>query len=78
MILAIPPSQLRTWMLCARDSGMTSGDYVFIFLNNEIPSAQLAADWSGDATWKQNSDDDDDAREAFQNLIVVQKHELLL
>ena len=54
---------------------MTSGDFVYIFLNNQIPSAQLASDWSGDSVWKQNGDDDDDARQAFENVLVV-KHSI--
>ena len=71
MILAIPPSKLRKWMLVAYDEQMVSGDYVFIFIDVETPSSDVRDDWLSKKMWRDGDGRNDNALTAFSNVLVV-------
>ena len=70
-MLAVPPSSLRTWLLAAYDCDMVSGDFVFLVINNNIPSASMR-DSVVDQSFIENNDGrNDDARVAYENVLLV-------
>ena len=71
MIFAVPPRKFRKWMLAAFDEEMVAGDYVFIYLNSEVPSEDVEKEWIGKKAWRDNDGRNQDALNAFQNLLVV-------
>ena len=54
----------------ASDEGMTSGDYVFFFLSVDIVTPAILQG-SGEAGWSAGDDRDDEARQAYENLLLV-------
>ncbi|XP_014663429.1 PREDICTED: atrial natriuretic peptide receptor 3-like [Priapulus caudatus] len=56
---------VREMLLHAHRHGMTHGDYVFIAIE------RFRSDIWGKALWKKGDDDDDDARYAYQSLMVI-------
>ena len=71
VILAIPPSKLRKWMLVAYDEQMVAGDYVFIFIDVETPSSDVRDDWLSKKMWRDGDGRNDNALTAFSNVLVV-------
>ena len=54
-------------MLQAKDQGMTSKEYVYIWMNPDIPTQNLFNILTSSEFW----DNDDDAKDAFKSLLVV-------
>ena len=50
---------------------MTSGSYVFIYLDNNIPGTAMQSHWFSTDSWSMGDNDDDEALEAFSNMLVV-------
>ena len=74
MLLCVPRSALRQWMLCAKDEGMTKGDYGFIYINQELPTKSLYDQFTSDNLYTSTTDGkDEDAKQAFQSLLVVRR-----
>ena len=71
VILALPLSELRTWMLAAYDNGMVDGDYVFIYLYNEIPSLQFKISVLETQFYNYGDERDPDGLVAYESLFVV-------
>ena len=74
VILCTPRSTLRQWMLAARDEGLTKGDFGFIFANQELPTDTLYNSLTSDTIYKGNDGRGDDAKQAFQSLLIVRLH----
>ena len=64
-------------MLAAEAEGMTSGSYVFIYLDNNIPGTAMQSHWFSTDSWSMGDSDDDEALEAFSNMLVVSMHGVL-
>ena len=67
IVLSIARGQLVEWMVKAKDMGMTSKDYVYIWLNTEQPTQALLNILTSTSFW----DNDNNAKEAFKSLLVV-------
>ncbi len=65
--MAVPASELRTYMLAAYDKDMVSGDYVFMDVDNLRDT-----NWKhGNETWVGNDGRDNEARIAAETLLIV-------
>ena len=67
VVLAIPRSELVTWMKTARNWGMTSKEYVYVWVNDDLPTQFLY----NVLTSPDFYDNDNDAKDAFKSLLVV-------
>lgn len=71
VVLIIPDTELRTYMIRAHARGMTSGDYQFIFIKTTILSNEEIADLESRALWESGDSEDLAARQGFENLLYV-------
>ena len=71
IFLIIPDDSLRDYLLAAHDEGMTSGDFQFLFARQRLASQSYIDVLKSEAMWKRNDARDDDARQAYRNLLYV-------
>ena len=71
IILSVPESELRVWMLQIFDSGMHNGDYVIIYVNQQTPDEALYATITSSDFWRSNDGRNSDAKRAYENLFMV-------
>ena len=62
-------------MLAASAQGMAGGGYVFIFLNNEVPTEQLFDEVMHRSFWELGDGRDKAAEKAYENLLFVSSNE---
>ena len=71
--MCTPRSQLRKWMLLSSEEGMVSGDYVFIFVDPDLPTEHTTDYLTSESLWKLQDGRDEEAYQAFKNVIMVSK-----
>ena len=71
MILSVPLSELRDWMLAVYTEEMYNGEYVFIYINQQTVDQSLYAQITGSELWETGDGNDDKVRQANQNLFLV-------
>ena len=71
IILLIPRDELRTYMLRAYALGMTGGDYQFLYTDPTLADSQDIAVITSDILWRNDDSYDDQARQAFENVLYV-------
>ena len=64
----IPRAELRRYMLALHDSGMTNGEYQYLY--TEMDLSELS-ELSSQTLWRADDGRDDDARGAFGSLLYV-------
>ncbi|XP_076471180.1 atrial natriuretic peptide receptor 1-like [Babylonia areolata] len=78
IFLIIPMGKLREFLLAAHDEGMTSGDFQFLFsAEGPRPESHLEM-LRTEGMWRRNDSRDDDARQAYRNLLYFQAYRNLL
>ena len=71
--MCTPRNQLRKWMLLSSEEGMVSGDYVFIFVDPDLPTEHTTDYLTSESLWKLQDGRDEEAYQAFKNVIMVSK-----
>ena len=71
IILSVPESELRVWMLQIYDSGMHNGDYVIIYVNQQTPDEALYATITSRDFWRADDGRNSDVKQAYENLFMV-------
>ncbi|XP_061166744.1 atrial natriuretic peptide receptor 1-like [Saccostrea echinata] len=71
IILIVPESELRAYMIRAHAQGMASGDYQFLFIKTTLLSNEELADVESTALWEHGDTNDDAARRGFENLLYL-------
>ncbi|KAL8614492.1 hypothetical protein ACOMHN_063067 [Nucella lapillus] len=71
IFLIIPNGKLREYLLAAHDEGMTSGDFQFLFAAQTLKSQSDLDILRSVAMWKRNDSRDEDAHQAYRNLLYV-------
>ena len=71
VILSIPESELRNWMIQVYNEDMHDGDYVFFYINQQTPDQALFNTLTSEDFWKANDGNDDKARRGYRNLFMV-------
>ena len=71
VILSIPESELRTWMLQVEKEKMHKGDYVFFYINQQTPDQSFFNALTSEDFWKANDGNDNSARRGYRNLFMV-------
>lgn len=77
VILSVPESEIRDWMLGVYSEEMHNGDYVFIYINQQTPDQQLVDSFTSLDFWQRNDGNDDNVRLAYENLFMVCKKHYL-
>ena len=67
VILCVPFNELSTWMLGAYTAGITSGDYVFIHVNAQVPSQTEYKHFLYPSSWITTSE----VQKAAMSLLMV-------
>lgn len=71
IIMIIPDSDLRRYMLRAHALRMTGGDYQFVFLKTTLPSQSDIQHLASTAIWQKGDGQDAAAKQAFRNVLYV-------
>ena len=66
--MCLPRTELRKWLLAAYDKGMANGDYVFIYVENEIPDDAVVQNIT---TYTAGDGRNEDAKKVYESLLVV-------
>nr|KAG5693848.1 hypothetical protein BaRGS_009904 [Batillaria attramentaria] len=74
IFLIIPDDQLRRYLLAAHDMGMTSGDFQFLFSRQMIAGESLVDTLRGDGIWKRDDGRDQEAKQAYKNLLYPDRY----
>lgn len=73
--MVVPADELRKYMLVARKLGMTSGDYVFLQIDDFTTDTWMHEN----ATWLAGDGQDEEAKEAMEAVFwVIQSHIVLV
>lgn len=73
IILSVPVSELRNWALAAYTSNMYSGDYVFLYVNQQTATEDVYKQLTSPSLYVQNNVDDENARKALRSFFLVIK-----
>ena len=71
IILSVPETELRDWMLQIFDNNMHQGDYVIIYVNQQTPDQSLYNYLTSPEVWQADDGRDDDVMQAYENLFMV-------
>ena len=71
IILSVPETELRDWMLQIFDNNMHQGDYVIIYVNQQTPDQSLYNYLTSPEFWQADDGRDDDVMQAYENLFMV-------
>lgn len=77
IIIIVPESELRSYMVRAHAQGMDGGGYQFLFIKTTLVTSEELADLESTALWERGLPDDEGARQGFENLLYVRNVEIL-
>ena len=71
VVLCVTRRSLRAWLLTAHILGLHRGEHVFIYLDHEMPTKGFRSELHRRSFWEKLDGTDFAAKEAYENLIVV-------
>ena len=71
IVLATPEDELRDWSLAAFHSGMTKGNYVFIYLNQQTADPVLYAKITSNGFFEKGDEDDPKVYQGLLSFFLV-------
>jgi hypothetical protein len=66
-------AELRNWALAAYSSNMNSGDYVFLYVNQQTATEDVYEQLTSPSLYSRNNADDEKARNALRSFFLVMK-----
>jgi len=71
VILSIPMAELRNWSLAAYNQEMYSGDYAFIYVNQQTATEDIYTTIANVSFYVTGDSDDVRAQQSLQNFFIV-------
>lgn len=71
IILVIPKTEVRRYLVIAHDLGMTNGDYQFLYTERTVSDKTFLSNFTSRSFWEIGAADDEKARQGYHNLLYV-------